>query len=103
MSARDIDDQTSQKASKEEAAALPGEDDGYLVTFVHDEHASTRGTALVVYDAKTMADKPVARVPLPQRVPYGFHCHHMNEEEFQQHLQLPQSVRAQLAQPQPVT
>ncbi len=26
---------------------------------------------------------PVARVILPHRVPYGFHCHHMNEEEFQ--------------------
>jgi hypothetical protein len=26
-----------------------------------------------VYDAKTMSPVPVSRVPLPQRVPYGFH------------------------------
>ena len=77
-----------------------GEDDGYLVTFVHDELAGSKGSSLVVYDAKTMSDKPVARVPLPHRVPYGFHCHHMNEEEFQQHLQLPKHVQEQFARPE---
>ena len=64
-----------------------GEDEGYLVTFIHDETATCGGTSLAVYDARTMSDMPVARVKLPQRVPYGFHCHHMNEENFKQHLQ----------------
>ena len=76
-----------------------GEDDGFLVTFVCDESAADNGTALVIYDAKTMAAEPVARVPMPQRVPYGFHCHHMNEQEFQEHLQLPKSAVERMAKP----
>lgn len=79
-----------------------GEDDGYLMTFIHDEQAISLGSSgsfLVVYDAWTMADEPVARVPIPQRVPYGFHCHHMNEDEFQQHLQLSRDVQESFAQP----
>lgn len=69
--------------------ARRGEDAGFLVTFVHDESPAARaaspdgkGTSeLVVYDAKAMAAAPVARVPLPSRVPYGFHVHHMTEAE----------------------
>jgi carotenoid cleavage dioxygenase len=47
------------------------EDDGWLVTFVHDE---PRGTAeFVILDAADFTRPAVARVPLPQRVPFGFH------------------------------
>jgi len=47
------------------------EDDGWLITFVHDV---PRGTAeLVVMDAQDLERGYVAQVPLPQRVPYGFH------------------------------
>lgn len=47
------------------------EDDGWLITFVHDV---ANGTAeLVVLDAQDLARREVARVLLPQRVPYGFH------------------------------
>ncbi len=46
------------------------EDDGYLMTFVHD--ASTDTSELVIMDASTMSDEPVATVHLP-RVPHGFH------------------------------
>jgi carotenoid cleavage dioxygenase len=46
------------------------EDDGWLLTFVHD----AAGTAeLVVLDAQDFGRGEVARVLLPQRVPYGFH------------------------------
>jgi carotenoid cleavage dioxygenase len=45
------------------------EDDGWLVTFVH-AHDSTE---FVVLDAQDLRRGPVARVPLPQRVPLGFH------------------------------
>ncbi len=48
-----------------------GEDDGYLVTFVHDR-ASGRGE-VVVLDARDVASGPVARVVLPQQVPIGYH------------------------------
>ncbi len=48
-----------------------GEDDGWLLTFVHDLAAGS--AELVVLDAQDFARGYVARVPLPQRVPFGFH------------------------------
>ncbi len=48
-----------------------GEDDGWLLTFVHDEGADR--SELVVLDARQVASGPVARLLLPRRVPYGFH------------------------------
>ncbi|MBG1264882.1 carotenoid oxygenase family protein [Nostoc commune] len=47
------------------------EDDGWLMTFVHDEGSDT--SELVVVNAQDMTAEPVARVIIPQRVPYGFH------------------------------
>lgn len=47
------------------------EDDGWLITFVHDAPAGT--AELVVLDAQDFSRGAVARVLLPQRVPYGFH------------------------------
>ncbi|GAB4824146.1 hypothetical protein N2152v2_011192 [Parachlorella kessleri] len=61
------------------------EDAGYLVTFVHDEKAGH--TELVVFDAKTMSCKPVARVRMPRRVPYGFHCLWVSEKDLQTQLE----------------
>ena len=47
------------------------EDGGWLVTFVHD---IPKGTAeLVVLDAQDFTRGEVARVLLPQRIPFGFH------------------------------
>eukprot|EP00892_Ulva_mutabilis_P001428 jgi/Ulvmu1/11286/UM074_0001.1 len=45
-------------------------DDGYLVGYA--THATTLLSYCLVYDAKTMASTPVAKVQLPQRVPAGF-------------------------------
>ncbi|MDJ0714798.1 MAG: carotenoid oxygenase family protein [Prochloraceae cyanobacterium] len=47
------------------------EDDGWLVTFVCDEESET--SELVIVSAKQMTAEPVARVIIPQRIPYGFH------------------------------
>ena len=47
------------------------EDDGWLLTFVRDTIKET--SELVVVSAKDMTAEPVARVIIPQRVPYGFH------------------------------
>jgi 8'-apo-carotenoid 13,14-cleaving dioxygenase len=47
------------------------EDDGWLVTFVHDLSVGT--AEFVVIDAQDFGRGYVAQVPLPQRVPYGFH------------------------------
>ncbi len=47
------------------------EDAGWLLTFVHDEASAT--SELVVIDAQNFTAEPVARILIPQRVPYGFH------------------------------
>jgi 8'-apo-carotenoid 13,14-cleaving dioxygenase len=47
------------------------EDDGWLVTYVHDLREGT--AEFVVIDAQDFGRGYVARVPLPQRVPFGFH------------------------------
>ena len=47
------------------------EDDGWLVTFVHDNDGDN--ASFVVLDAQDIERGPVAEVKLPQRVPFGFH------------------------------
>uniref|UniRef100_A0A2P2Q3M1 Uncharacterized protein n=1 Tax=Rhizophora mucronata TaxID=61149 RepID=A0A2P2Q3M1_RHIMU len=47
------------------------EDDGYLVSYVHDEIAGE--SKFLVMDAKSPCLDIVATVKLPRRVPYGFH------------------------------
>jgi carotenoid cleavage dioxygenase len=47
------------------------EDDGWLVNYVYDQ--ATNRSEMVVVDARDFQAKPVARVMLPARVPYGFH------------------------------
>jgi len=48
------------------------EDEGWLMTYVHDE--ATGVSEFVTLDATDVAAGPIARVRLPQRVPYGFHA-----------------------------
>jgi carotenoid cleavage dioxygenase len=48
-----------------------GEDEGYVLSFVYD--AQQDGSELVVLDAQAFERAPLARVRLPQRVPFGFH------------------------------
>ena len=47
------------------------EDDGWIITFVHD--LGRASTEFVVLDAQEFERGYVAKVPLPQRVPFGFH------------------------------
>ncbi|MBU6330219.1 MAG: carotenoid oxygenase family protein [Acidobacteria bacterium] len=47
------------------------EDDGWLVTFVHDD--TNESAEFVVIDAQDFDRGYVARVKLPQRIPFGFH------------------------------
>jgi len=62
------------------------EDDGYLLTFVFDEHSQK--SEFVVYDSKTMNPKPLLQVRLPQRVPYGFHGIWVDENQIQKQKEL---------------
>jgi carotenoid cleavage dioxygenase-like enzyme len=52
------------------AADPKSEDDGYLMTYVYD--SDTDRSQLVIMDARSMDDAPVATVELP-RIPSGFH------------------------------
>jgi carotenoid cleavage dioxygenase len=47
------------------------EDDGWLMTFVHDTNDDS--AELAVWDAQDFGRGYVAQVKLPQRVPFGFH------------------------------
>lgn len=48
------------------------EDDGYLVSFVHDLRQNR--SEVVILDAQDIEAEPIGRVLLPQRVPLGFHA-----------------------------
>lgn len=47
------------------------EDAGWLITFVYDQNSQR--SELLVINAEDMTSEPIARVIIPQRVPYGFH------------------------------
>jgi len=53
------------------ADGASAEDDGYLLSFVHDP--SIDKSELVILDASQVEKDPVARIHLPVRVPAGFH------------------------------
>ena len=48
-----------------------GEDEGWVIGFVYD--AAEDSSDLVILDGSAPGTDPVARVHLPQRVPFGFH------------------------------
>ncbi|RDH75786.1 9-cis-epoxycarotenoid dioxygenase [Mycolicibacterium moriokaense] len=48
-----------------------GEGNGWYLGYVYDP--SRDGSDLVIIDASDFAGEPVARIQLPQRVPFGFH------------------------------
>ncbi|KAK4747971.1 hypothetical protein SAY87_014557 [Trapa incisa] len=56
------------------------EDDGYVVTYVHDENAGE--SRFLVMDAKSPELEVVASVKLPRRVPYGFHGIFVRESDL---------------------
>ena len=56
------------------------EDDGWLVTYVYDENTQT--SELVVVNAQDISGETVARVIIPQRVPYGFHAAWVTEAQL---------------------
>ncbi|KAB5553229.1 hypothetical protein DKX38_010540 [Salix brachista] len=47
------------------------EDDGWIITFVHDEDTNT--SKVYIIDTNNFTSEPVAKITLPCRVPYGFH------------------------------
>jgi carotenoid cleavage dioxygenase-like enzyme len=53
-------------------ATGPAEAEGVLMTYVYDK--ADDASALVVLDARDVAAGPLAKIKIPQRVPYGFHA-----------------------------
>jgi carotenoid cleavage dioxygenase len=53
------------------ASAQGGEDAGWLMGYTYDRE--TRQSSFAVFDATRLTKGPIARVGLPQRVPFGFH------------------------------
>ncbi len=51
--------------------ASAGEDDGWVMTYLHD--ATTDRSEVVILGAQDFTGEPVATIHLPQRVPFGFH------------------------------
>ena len=47
------------------------EDKGYLLSFVYNQAEDK--SDLIVLNSQDLRSGPVARIKLPQRVPYGFH------------------------------
>jgi carotenoid cleavage dioxygenase-like enzyme len=54
------------------------EGEGYVLALSHDEAAEK--TSLLVIDAENFSAEPLARIALPQRVPYGAHGNWMSKE-----------------------
>ena len=48
------------------------EDDGWLINSTHDDATNT--SEVVVLDAREIEAGPIARVQIPQRMPFGFHA-----------------------------
>lgn len=57
------------------------EDEGWVMTFVYDSNEDK--SELVIVNAQDMTSQPVARVLIPERVPYGFHGDWVSEEKLQ--------------------
>ena len=53
------------------ASGAPDETNGYYLGYVYDP--TRDGSDLLILDASDFSGPPVARIALPQRVPYGFH------------------------------
>jgi carotenoid cleavage dioxygenase len=56
------------------------EDDGYVITLATD--SKTWQSECLVFDAQDIEQGPVARVHMPQRVPYGFHATWVRGEDL---------------------
>ena len=56
-----------------------GELSGWYLSYVHDPIRD--GSDLIIIDASDFQGKPVARVQLPRRVPYGFHGNWIADRE----------------------
>jgi carotenoid cleavage dioxygenase-like enzyme len=74
--AHDLGDGGPGEAVFVPAAGAPDESNGYYLGYVYDP--ARDGSDLVIIDASDFAGKPVARIKLPQRVPYGFHGNWIN-------------------------
>ncbi|KAM0864598.1 hypothetical protein ACQ4PT_043824 [Festuca glaucescens] len=65
------EDQFCSGASFVPRVGGPHEDDGWIISFVHNERTNTSQVNII--DTQEFEGDPVAKITLPRRVPYGFH------------------------------
>ena len=53
------------------SADSQAEDDGYVMTYIHDKTSGQ--SSFVILSGEDFTGAPIATVLLPQRVPHGFH------------------------------
>ena len=56
------------------------EDDGWVIGFVWDEN--TQRSECMIFDAAKFDEGPVARIMMPERVPFGFHAGWVSQEQI---------------------
>ena len=69
------------------ADGMGAEDAGYLLNILRDN--VTDAASLVIYDAATMDDEPLAKVHLVGHVPYGFHAGYLSAAEVERLVPAP--------------
>jgi carotenoid cleavage dioxygenase-like enzyme len=50
-------------------------------------NAAEQASFFLLYDGETTLEEPIARLLIPQRVPYGFHGNWVEESELKAHLE----------------
>ena len=65
------DGRTSQEMVFVPRAPDVDEDDGWCLSYVHDDNTNTAD--VVILNARNFSGEPQATIQLPQRVPFGFH------------------------------
>ena len=72
---------TGQEVFFQKREGATEEDDGYLMTTVHDWN--TDESKFVIWDSKNLSEQPIMKAKLKARVPNGFHSTFVAEDQME--------------------